>query len=93
MKRDNGHAQGVSLPASQSVLNYACLAVVYCILLLRRGKRLQSAWYKYAALAAVDVLANFCLVEAYRYTTLTSVTLLDCFTVPCTLPTKRPTST
>lgn len=77
------YVQGVSLPASQSVLNYTCLAVVYGSLLIRRKEKLRAELYKYAALAALDVLANFCLVQAYRYTTLTSVTLLDCFTVPC----------
>ena len=30
-----------------------------------------------------DVEANFLIVKAYEYTTITSVTLLDCFTVPC----------
>ena len=30
-----------------------------------------------------DVEANFLVVKAYEFTTITSVTLLDCFTVPC----------
>ena len=43
---------------------------------------LQAATYKFAGLAFIDVIANFCLVEAYNFTSLTSVTLLDCWTVP-----------
>ena len=33
-------------------------------------------------LALMDVEANYLLVSAYRYTSLTSVTLLDCFSIP-----------
>lgn len=76
-------AQGVSVPASQSVLNYFCLGLFYGVPLAWRRQRPQAFWFKYAALAGVDVSANFCLVLAYSYTTLTSVTLLDCFSVPC----------
>eukprot|EP00291_Cryptomonas_curvata_P003772 CAMPEP_0172191046 /NCGR_PEP_ID=MMETSP1050-20130122/23464_1 /TAXON_ID=233186 /ORGANISM="Cryptomonas curvata, Strain CCAP979/52" /LENGTH=234 /DNA_ID=CAMNT_0012866013 /DNA_START=276 /DNA_END=978 /DNA_ORIENTATION=+ len=38
---------------------------------------------KFIILAVADVEANFLIVKAYQYTTITSVTLLDCFTVPC----------
>jgi len=51
-----------------------------------RQQALKGNWPTYALLAAVDVLSNFCLVEAYAYTSLTSVTLLDCWTVPCEPP-------
>lgn len=37
---------------------------------------------RFAALAAVDMEANFLLNKAYRYTSITSVTLLDCWTIP-----------
>ena len=77
--------QGVSLPAAQSVVNYAALAIVYGAILLHKKQPLKGRLYTYALLAALDVLANFCLVEAYAYTSLTSVTLLDCWTVPCEL--------
>ena len=74
--------QGVSLPAAQSLINYVGLGLVYGSLLAWRRQRPKAEWYKYAVLAMADVLANFCVVEAYRYTSLTSVTLLDCFTIP-----------
>ena len=35
-----------------------------------------------AAVAALDVEATYMNVLAYRYTSLTSVTLLDCTTIP-----------
>lgn len=38
--------------------------------------------WQYFILAACDVEGNFLLVKAYQYTTLTSVQLLDCFTIP-----------
>jgi drug/metabolite transporter (DMT)-like permease len=43
---------------------------------------LKVEWWKYAFLAACDVEGNFLLVKAYQYTTITSVQLLDCFTIP-----------
>lgn len=43
---------------------------------------LLVAWWKYAILAFFDVEGNYLLVRAYQYTTITSVQLLDCFTVP-----------
>jgi solute carrier family 35, member F1/2 len=36
----------------------------------------------YLPLALVDVEANFLIVTAFRYTNITSVMLLDCFTIP-----------
>ena len=74
--------QGISLPAAQSFLNYLALAVVYGTHLKLKNQPLRASWYKFAGLAAIDVTANFCLVEAYNFTSLTSVTLLDCWTVP-----------
>jgi Solute carrier family 35 len=37
---------------------------------------------KFAALAVVDMEANFLLNKAYRYTSITSVTILDCASIP-----------
>lgn len=36
-----------------------------------------------------DVEANFLLVKAYQFTSITSVTLLDCFTVPAVIVLSR----
>jgi solute carrier family 35 protein F1/2 len=75
--------QGLSAPTLQSSLNYLLLAVVYLGLHVRKqGWRLKAQWWAYAILAFLDVEGNFLLVMAYRYTSLTSVTLLDSFTIP-----------
>ena len=43
----------------------------------------RVAWWKYLLCALVDVEGNYLVVKAYQYTTITSATLLDCFTIPC----------
>jgi len=43
-------------------------------------KRNIMWWYVFAAI--LDVEANFLVLLAYNYTTITSVMLLDCFTIP-----------
>jgi hypothetical protein len=137
------------VPTSQSVLNYALLAATFGSARLAAGGRLARPWWCYAALALVDVEANFLVVkvgvaaaglgrrpaaraggrahagmqrrltdrhlggqdgcrvpacpddpalprprprprpaprrQAYQYTSLTSVTLLDCFTIPAVI--------
>lgn len=40
------------------------------------------SWLRYALIAAVDVEANFLFIKAYQYTTLTSIQILDCFSIP-----------
>ena len=37
---------------------------------------------RYALLAVVDTQANYCIVKSFQYTSLTSVTLLDCAAIP-----------
>lgn len=43
----------------------------------------QYFWYALAAL--LDLEANFLVINAYNYTTVTSIMLLDCFTIPCVM--------
>ena len=43
---------------------------------------LSISWYWYLLLALCDVEGNYLLVTAYQYTTITSIQLLDCFTIP-----------
>lgn len=65
--------------SAQSFLNYFLLTVVYTTwLACRRGDQnivsiLRSRGWKYLLLAAVDVEANYLVVKAYHYTTVTSV--------------------
>ncbi|XAR71127.1 hypothetical protein NMG60_11028247 [Bertholletia excelsa] len=74
--------RGVNAPTSQSFLNYVLLAIVYGGTLLYRRKPLKAKWYYYIILGLVDVEANFLVVKAYQYTSLTSVMLLDCWSIP-----------
>ncbi|XP_053297340.1 solute carrier family 35 member F2 [Pleuronectes platessa] len=79
---------GVETPMLQSFLNYALLLLVYTtILLTRKGERniihiLKTKWWKYFVMGLADVEANYAVVKAYQYTTLTSIQLLDCFVIP-----------
>ncbi|XP_020359322.1 solute carrier family 35 member F2 isoform X2 [Oncorhynchus kisutch] len=43
---------------------------------------LKKRWWMYLLVGLVDVEANYTVVKAYQYTTLTSIQLLDCFVIP-----------
>ncbi|KAG9141357.1 hypothetical protein Leryth_001811, partial [Lithospermum erythrorhizon] len=77
--------QGINAPTSQSFLNYVLLALVYGSIMLYRRKPLKAKWYYYLILGVIDVEANFLVVKAYQYTSITSVMLLDCWTIPCVI--------
>ncbi|XP_058739202.1 uncharacterized protein LOC131611103 [Vicia villosa] len=77
--------KGINAPTSQSFLNYVFLVIVYGSILLYRRKPLKAKWYYYILLGLVDVEANFLVVKAYQYTSLTSVMLLDCWSIPCVM--------
>ncbi|KDP42859.1 hypothetical protein JCGZ_23801 [Jatropha curcas] len=77
--------RGINAPTSQSLLNYVLLAIVYGSIMLYRRKALKAKWYYYVILALVDVEANFLVVKAYQYTSLTSVMLLDCWSIPAVM--------
>lgn len=77
--------KGINAPTSQSFLNYVLLALVYGSIMLYRRKPLKAKWYYYILLGLVDVEGNFLVVKAYQYTSITSVMLLDCWTIPCVL--------
>ncbi|KAI4302735.1 hypothetical protein MLD38_038447 [Melastoma candidum] len=74
--------EGINAPTSQSFLNYVLLAVVYGAAMLYRRQPLKAKWYYYILLGLVDVEANFLVVKAYQYTSITSVMLLDCWSIP-----------
>ncbi|KAJ6686915.1 DUF914-RELATED [Salix purpurea] len=74
--------RGINAPTSQSFLNYVLLAIVYGSIMRYRKQALKAKWYYYAILSLVDVEANFLVVKAYQYTSITSVMLLDCWAIP-----------
>lgn len=77
--------------AAQSFLNYVLLCLIFTTTLAcRPGENgllsvLKKRGWKYFFVAVADVEANYLVVQAYQYTTLTSVQLLDCFTIPVVL--------
>ncbi|CAG2211949.1 SLC35F1_2 [Mytilus edulis] len=62
--------KGVHTPTAQSFLNYVLLCLIFT----------TSGW-KYFIISLADVEANYLVVKAYSYTTVTSVQLLDCFSI------------
>ncbi|XP_032063320.1 solute carrier family 35 member F2 isoform X2 [Aythya fuligula] len=78
----------VNTPMLQSFINYFLLLLVYTTILAFRTdgdsllQILKQRWWKYLFLGLADVEANYTIVKAYQYTTLTSVQLLDCFGIP-----------
>uniref|UniRef100_M8BDJ1 Solute carrier family 35 member F2 n=1 Tax=Aegilops tauschii TaxID=37682 RepID=M8BDJ1_AEGTA len=72
---------GVDAPLAQSFCTHLLLTLVYVPILLRRRQKLRIPWYWYLVLAFVDVQGNYLVTEAYQYSSITSVTLLDCWTV------------
>ena len=73
----------VNLPTTQSFMNYVLLCGYLVPWYRRGGWRAPSVpWWTYALVALADVEANYLVVTAYRYTSMTSVTLLDCFNIP-----------
>ncbi|RZC47457.1 hypothetical protein C5167_040411 [Papaver somniferum] len=77
--------KGINAPTSQSFANYVLLAIVYGGIRIYQKKKLQTKWYYYLLFALFDVEGNFLVVKAYQYTSLTSVMLLDCWTIPCVI--------
>ncbi|KAK3097805.1 hypothetical protein FSP39_013368 [Pinctada imbricata] len=82
---------GIHIPTAQSFLNYVLLCLTFTLVLAcRQGDRnlktcLVQHWWKYLLIALADVEANYLVVKAYSYTTVTSVQLLDCFSIPVVL--------
>lgn len=72
---------GVDAPLTQSFFAYLLLTLVYVPIVLHRRQKLQIPWYWYLGLAFIDVQGNYLVVKAYQYSYITSVTLLDCWTV------------
>ncbi|KAG8068495.1 hypothetical protein GUJ93_ZPchr0005g15289 [Zizania palustris] len=73
---------GADAPLTQSFFSYLLLALVYGAILLHRQQKLLIPWYWYLALVFIDVQGNCLAIKAYHYSYITSVNLLDCWTIP-----------
>ncbi|KAK6168608.1 hypothetical protein SNE40_019805 [Patella caerulea] len=82
---------GINAPTSQCFLNYVLLSIVYGGYLgCRSGERtlsciIKTQGWKYALLAVIDVEANYLVVKAYSFTSVTSVQVLDSFSIPAVM--------
>jgi solute carrier family 35 protein F1/2 len=72
---------GVNAPLTQSFFVYLLLTLVYVPILFHRRQKPRIPWYWYLAIAFIDVQGNYLFVEAYQYSSITSITLLDCWTI------------
>ncbi|KAF9125227.1 hypothetical protein BGW39_007550 [Mortierella sp. 14UC] len=79
----------VSIPTTQSFLNYLVLGVVYTsVTIWKKGWRgwieiMRRRAFYYMLFAIIDVEGNYFVVKAYNYTSLLSAMLLDAWTIPC----------
>ena len=83
--------RGVNIPTSQSVLLYVLLSLFVVQRLAVEGRFVpRIALWRYALVALIDVEANYLVVKAYTAgASITSVMLLDCFTIPCVMVLSR----
>ncbi|CAK9134533.1 unnamed protein product [Ilex paraguariensis] len=72
---------GVDTPLTLSFFSYLALTLVYGSILLYRRQKLLVPWYWYLLLGFVDVQGNFLVNKAFQYSSITSVTILDCWTI------------
>ncbi|CAM9202490.1 unnamed protein product [Scytosiphon promiscuus] len=83
--------RGVNLPSFVNFINYVfiMLGFFFPMLLSRPSLELALPWWRYALYAAVDVEANTLAVLAFRYTSITSVAMLDAFSIPAVMVLSR----
>ncbi|XP_041025002.1 solute carrier family 35 member F1-like [Juglans microcarpa x Juglans regia] len=72
---------GVDTPLTQTLFAYLGLALIYGSIVLYRRQKLRVSWYWYLLLGFVDVQGNYLVNEAFQFSSITSVTLLDCWTI------------
>eukprot|EP00794_Sanderia_malayensis_P000161 gene161-773_t len=79
----------IRVPAFQAFLTYSCLCITMGVRIVSDKNQIhhvvRARGWKYLILGLVDVEANFLLIKAYTFTTLTSAQLCDSFTIPTVL--------
>ncbi|OQR68139.1 solute carrier family 35 member F1-like [Tropilaelaps mercedesae] len=90
----SGLAGGGGISNLSAALVFPTYVVMFLIftpfLACRRGEDsllnvVRGRGVKYFVVAAIDVEANYLIIHAYKYTTLPSVQMLDCFSIPIVL--------
>lgn len=72
---------GIAVPTTQLFLVYLVMAVLFFpVLVMKRDflDVLKENWWRYIILGLIDVEANYLVVLAYKYTTLTSIQVWQC---------------
>ncbi|XP_055961407.1 uncharacterized protein LOC126677271 isoform X3 [Mercurialis annua] len=72
---------GVDAPVAQGTFTYLSLALVYGSILIYRNQKPMVSWYWYLLLGFLDVQAIFLYNKSYQFTSITSVTLLQSFSI------------
>ncbi|KAI3738151.1 hypothetical protein L2E82_28170 [Cichorium intybus] len=72
---------GANSPVTLALFGYVSLTLVYGSILLYNRHKLIIPWYWYALLAFFDVQGNYLINSAYYFTSVTSVALLDCWSI------------
>ncbi|KAI3746242.1 hypothetical protein L6452_08666 [Arctium lappa] len=72
---------GVNAPFTLSFFAYLAMTLVFGSILLYRRQKLHISWYWYVLLAFVDVQGSYLVNKSYQFSSITSVTILDCATV------------
>ena len=92
---------GASFPLLQAIVAYLAISIVFLpkyiqLYVGRWGQggtqplefsnfAIGDRLWRYGIIAIADLEANYLIVKAYQYTNMTSVQLLDCFTIPCVM--------
>ena len=86
---------GVSVPVFLMMFNYAFLIPFMFFRAQSASSDVSEETYSpfqlkcplwlYIIIAVIDLEANVIIITAYRYTSVTSVMLLDCFSIPCVM--------
>jgi solute carrier family 35 protein F1/2 len=76
----------INTPTIQNAISYSLLTIFYLPLFLVQKiilrKPWNTPWYIYPLISLCDSIANYLVVKAYAYTSITSVQLLDCLSIP-----------
>ncbi|KAL8240125.1 hypothetical protein R6Q59_013480 [Mikania micrantha] len=72
---------GVNSPITLAFFSYLIITLVFGSILLYRRQKIHISWYWYVLLAFVDVQGNYFVNKAFQFSSITSVTLLDCCTL------------
>lgn len=77
--------QGASIPFTQGAIQYALLFLAFAGPVRLFLWRWEQAPWKYMLVSGIDALSTGCIVKAFSLTSVTSVTLLDNWTIPCVI--------